>query len=118
MLGADGSGYYGGGGGSRTSEADGGGGGGSSFVSGHTGCVAIASASSQTPKNNDTTGTLNNDSSIHYSGRKFYNTLIIDGAGYNWTNQKGIYTGMPNYDGTATMVGNTGNGYAKIVFLK
>lgn len=42
---------------------------------------------------------------------------MIDGAGYNWTTEKGEYTGMPSHDGTTTMTGNAGNGYAKITYL-
>lgn len=43
---------------------------------------------------------------------------MIDGAGYEWSNEKGELVNMPNHDGTGTMVGNTGNGYAKITLLK
>ena len=43
---------------------------------------------------------------------------MIDGQGYSWTTTKdATITGMPTYDGTATMTGNTGNGYAKITYL-
>ncbi len=42
---------------------------------------------------------------------------MIDGAGYSWTNVKGVYTGMPSHDGKSTMTGNSGHGYAKITYL-
>ncbi len=96
-----------------------GGAGGSSFISGHTGCVAITSETDRTPKDNCTDGTIDNNCSIHYSGYKFTNTIMIDGAGYNWTTEKGSeVVGMPTHDGTSTMTGNSGNGYAKITLIE
>ena len=83
-----GSGYYGGSGGSGLSNGYFAGGGGSSYISGHTGCVAITSEEDETPKSGCETGTTNNSCSIHYSGKAFTNTVMIDGAGYNWTNVK------------------------------
>jgi hypothetical protein len=67
-----GGGYYGGG----SPGAHGGGGGGSSFISGHTGSVAIISATNQNPRTNSsggacTTGINDNVCSRHYSGRVF-----------------------------------------------
>ena len=106
-----GGGYYGG---SGSSGCNGGwwpGAGGSSFISGHNGCDAIALSS--TAANIVHTG-----QSVHYSGYKFINTVMVDGAGYNWTFEKGDYTGMPTHDGTSTMVGNSGEGYAKITLLE
>ena len=44
--------------------------------------------------------------------------VIIDGKGYKWTTEKGSQTGMPTHDGTSTMTGNTGNGYAKITLIE
>lgn len=108
--GGGGGGYYGGGGGSGAETGGWGGGGGSSFISGHNGCDAIAENSIQT--NIIHTGQPN-----HYSGYVFTDTIMIDGAGYKWTNVKGAYTGMPTHDGTGTMTGNSGNGYAKITYL-
>lgn len=115
-----GSGYYGGG----SSEAcdgncGGSSGGGSSYISGHTGCIAITSASSTTPKCEG--GTTNNSCSVHYSGMYFTNTLMIDGKGYTWTTTKASTTGtnlMPKPDGTtyASGVGHTGDGYAIISY--
>ena len=101
-----GGGYYGGNG----TGCMYGGGGGSSFISGHNGCDAIAENS--TSSNITHTGQPN-----HYSGLVFTDTIMVDGAGYKWTNVKGSYTGMPTHDGTSTMTGNTGNGYAKITYL-
>ena len=43
---------------------------------------------------------------------------MIDGDGYNWTTKKEDYIGMPTHDGSGTMIGNNGNGYAKITFIK
>ena len=95
----------------RKQMGGGAGGGGSSFISGHTGCNAISPSS--TASNIVHTG-----QSVHYSGYKFTNTVIIDSTGYNWTTVKGDYVGMPTHDGTGTMVGNAGGGYAKITLLE
>ncbi len=104
--GGGGGGYYGGKaytGTGRYSNA--GAGGGSSFISGHNGCNAINSAGSHTGQ------------SVHYSGLSFTNTIMIDGAGYQWTTAKGSYVGMPDLAGTGTMTGNTGHGQVKITPL-
>ena len=106
-----GSGYYGGGHGVHTSNAWTGAGGGSSYISGHEGCDAILESS--TEKNIIHTG-----QSVHYSGYKFTNTIMIDGRGYNWTSIKGDYVGMPTFDGNDTMVGNKNIGHAKITFIE
>ena len=121
-----GGGYYGGGGGYSPSWqladgrcAAGGSSGGSSYISGHTGCVAITSENSTTPKSGCTTGTTNNSCSIRYSGKVFTNTVMIDGAGYNWTNTKGSLKSMPSPNGGyyENGLGHTGNGYAKITLV-
>ena len=83
------------------------GGGGSSYISGHTGCVAIKSASDTTPKDGCEDGTTDNLCSVHYSGKVFTNTVMKAGNEV-----------MPTFDGTSTMTGNTGNGYAKITFIE
>ncbi|MCL2110569.1 glycine rich domain-containing protein, partial [Microgenomates group bacterium] len=97
--GGGGGGYYGGGAGSVWGSGSGG----SSFISGHTGSVAIISASNQGAKNTCgvtcTTGINNNCCSIHYSNKSFTSTTMIDGAGYNWTNVKGSLAAMPNHNG-------------------
>ena len=115
-----GSGYYGGGGAQDICSGSGGGASGSSYISGHTGCVAINSATDQTPKLGCDTGTTNNTCSIHYSGLKFTNTKIIDGQGYSWTNVKGNKEQMPKINGDLYPLGQgyTGNGYAKITYIK
>ena len=88
--------------------------GGSSFISGHPGCVAIANANSTSPS------TAGSDNSVqratHYSGLYFTNTVMIDGAGYEWTTTKGNYKVMPNPTGGnyASGEGRTGNGYCII----
>ena len=86
--------------------------GGSSFISGHNGCDAIAESS--TSSNIVHTGQPN-----HYSGYKFTDTKMIDGAGYSWTNTKGSLEQMPNPSGGyyASGTGHTGNGYARITYL-
>ena len=119
-----GSGYYGGGSGEACAENCGGaGGGGSSYISGHTGCVAIASQTSASPRSANgtscTNGTTTNLCSVHYSNKVFTDTLMIDGSGYKWTTTKGDLELMPNpnggYYGSGT--GNSGDGYARITIL-
>ena len=90
-----GGGYYGGGGSKGTSVVTGGtGGGGSSFISGHSGCNAINASGAHTGQPN------------HYSGYVFTSTSMIGGN-----------SSMPTHDGTGTMTGNSGNGYAKITLI-
>ena len=107
-----GGGYYGGG-------SSPGSGGGSSYISGHTGCVAVVSNSSITPKSGCSTGTSSNACSIHYSNKVFTDTIMIDGGGYSWTNTKGSKVQMPKVNGTLYTlgVGNQGDGAAKITYL-
>lgn len=114
-------GYWGGGAGSG---AGGPGGGGSSYISGHTGCIAVESATSTSPRlgTNDaacTTGTTDIQCSYHYlNDYKFTNTIMIDGDGYQWTTEKGSdIVGMPTHNGTGTMTGNIGNGFIKITYI-
>ena len=124
--GGGGSGWYGGGGGASGANKgyNGIGGGGSSYISGHTGCVAITSSTSTTPRTGTDgascdTGTSDNLCSVHYSGKTFTNTVMIDGAGYEWTHEKGGLKAMPNPNGGyyADGVGHTGDGFAKITFI-
>ena len=112
--GGGGGGYYGGSNGHGTTGS-----GGSSYISGHTGAVAIISESDTTAKSGCTTGTSDNSCSIHYSGKMFTNTIMIDGQGYNWTNEKGEQVQMPSPSGVvyATGEGHSGNGYAKIALV-
>ena len=105
--GGGGSGYWGGCKGWGT-----GGSGGSSYISGHAGCVAIASAAETTAS---TAGTANSvERATHYSGLKFTNTKIIDGAGYAWTTAKGSAETMPTPPEGTISSGNVGNGYCRI----
>lgn len=90
-----GGGYYGGG----ASVRQHGGGGGSSYISGHNGCNAITEDSTQS--NITYTNQPN-----HYSGLVFSNTVMKAGD-----------EEMPTHDGSDTMIGNTGNGYARIRYL-
>ncbi len=110
--GGGGGGYYGGGVSVKQGYAsDISGAGGSSFISGHNGCNAVAASSTSS-------NIVHTGQSIHYSGLYFTNTVMIDGAGYQWTTAKGSYVGMPNLAGTGTMTGNTGHGQVKITPVK
>jgi hypothetical protein len=108
-----GSGYYGGSGASGLCNGSFPSGGGSSYISGYKGCVAISSSTSLTPRN-DSSGTQCTETSAasditcsyHYSGKVFTNAEMIAGN-----------ASMPTHDGTSTMTGNSGNGYAKITYL-
>ncbi len=104
--GGGGGGYYGGGG----AQWHAGGGGGSSFISGHAGCDAISASSTSS-------SIIHTGQPNHYSGLFFINTVMIDGAGYQWTTVRGAKTGMPNLTRTGTMTGNTDNGQVKITPL-
>ena len=124
--GGGGSGYYGGAAGGNGNNDTDSGSGGSSFISGHNGCVAITNDSTEdniiqrndSKGNKCTNGTTDITCSYHYSGYKFTDTVMIDGAGCKWTTEKtNDCTGMPTHDGKSTMIGNTGNGYAKITYL-
>jgi len=105
-----GAGYYGGG---ASSRGHAGSGGGSSFISGHDGCDAISEQSTED-------NIIHTNQSIHYSGLYFTDTVMIDGAGYKWTDHKledlGM-VGMPTHSGIGTMTGNAGDGFAKITLL-
>lgn len=92
-AGGGGGGYYGGamGRGYRS-----GGGGGSSFISGYAGVNAITSSSSTTPTNN----------TKHYSGKYFLGGIMKTGDEM-----------MPTYNGESLMLGNTGDGHAKITYI-
>ena len=108
--GAGGGGWYGGGGASGQIGA---GGGGSSYISGFEGCIAVDSSSTAV---SDKYSKL--DDSISYTGYKFANSIMIDGAGYQWTIEKSTSsTGMTSKTGDSIVKGNTGNGYAKITYL-
>lgn len=88
--GAGGGGWYGGGGGTIA-----GGGGGSSFL--------------YTEENYNNWLSLNsNDASKYLLNSNYFlsDSLTIDGN-----------SSMPDYDGVSTMIGNSGNGYAKITYL-
>ena len=133
-----GSGYYGGGAGAWTSLYVSAGSGGSSYISGHPGCVSITGDSTVdniTFVNDSNNVACNSSSSVgynsngyntdskcskHYSGKVFTDTVMIDGKGYAW-DENGVgntVVGMPSPDGRTTMVGNVGNGYAKITLLE
>ncbi|MBP3635347.1 MAG: InlB B-repeat-containing protein [Bacilli bacterium] len=94
-----GSGYYGGttSGNSSGKET---GTGGSSFISGYDGCNAIGEESTED-------SIVHTGQSIHYSGLAFTNFVMKSG------NDE-----MPTTDGASSMIGNLGNGYAKITRLE
>ena len=108
-------GYFGGGSGPA-------GGGGTSFISGHTGCVAV-SEEGLTPRTGTggaacVTETNDNLCSIHYSNLYFTSTQMIDGKGYYWTNTKQGLLPMPTPENTTySSGGHVGNGHAKITKL-
>ena len=114
-----GNGYYPGGGAACASGA----GGGSSYISGHTGCVAIKEGSTSATRavniSGCTMGTTNTECSKHYSGLIFTNTKMIDGKGYSWTNVKGSLEQMPNPNGGyyANGVGHSSSGYVRITYI-
>jgi len=105
-----GGGFYGGAGRYDSSASSSGGGGGSSYVSGYTGCVAIASSTSTSPRTANnvtcTIGTTDPDCSIHYSELFFYDPVMIAGN-----------ASMPTYDDNESMTGNSGDGHARLTYL-
>ena len=110
---AGGGGYYGGGSGSVNNDRSTSGAGGSSYVSGYKGSVAIKSATDLSPRNdsNGTQCTMESAAddvkcSEHYSGLVFSNAIMIAGD-----------ESMPTHSNTSTMIGNSGNGFAKITYL-
>ena len=115
-YGGGGSGGYWGGAAGKNSSTGNGGSSGSSYISGHTGCVAIVSADSNDPRTYlDTTTnqevTCQNDTTVnecsrHYSGKVFTETVIKSGS-----------QTMPNYEGTSNINGNSEPGFAKITYL-
>ena len=97
--------YYGG-----YSDTWTGGAGGSSFISGHNGCDAIKEESTEDD-------IVHTGQSIHYSGLYFTNTLMIDGEGYRWTDKEEEQIGMPSHSDNSIIMGNSGNGYARITIV-
>ena len=80
--------------------------GGTSYISGHTGAVAVTSTSSSSPKSGCSTGTSSNACSVSPYGYTFTSTQMIAGN-----------ASMPNTAGTGNETGHSGNGYAKITWL-
>ncbi len=114
-----GNGYYPGGSATCTSGSAGG----SSYISGHAGSIAIEEGSVTTPTRAIKSGcdatSTSVECSIHYSGYSFTDTVMIDGAGYSWSTERGSQTQMPRTDGTYYPIGtgNTGHGHARITLL-
>jgi len=96
-----GGGYYGGGRGHHAPGA-----GGSSYISGHSGAIAITSQTDITPKSGCSNGTTDISCSYHYSNKIFTNPDMKAG------NEK-----LPTHDLASTMTGNSGNGYARITLI-
>ncbi len=104
-----GSGYYGGGGGVDEGMTGVSGAGGSSFISGYKGCIAIkkeSAADNIITNDGCTEESPNITCSYHYSGKVFIDMEMIAGN-----------TEMPTHDGKDKMVGNNGNGYARIKLI-
>ena len=99
-TGAGGGGYYGG---YRGLSTNSGGSGGSSYISGYLGSIAIKGESDISPKEGCSNGTNDIECSYHYSGLIFTDSVMIAGN-----------SEMPTHDESDTMIGNSGNGYAKI----
>ncbi len=85
-------------------------GGGSFFISGHNGCDAIKEESTE---NN----IIHTGQSIHYLEIYFINTLMIYGEGYRWTDKEEEQIGMPSHSDNSIIMGNSGNGYARITVV-
>lgn len=94
--------------------------GGTSFISGHMGAVAVAGAGTSNARMANgmacVTGITTIDCSKHYSGKIFTNTVMIDGAGYTWSNVRGSFVKQPSADGQV-QTGQAGDGYVKITPL-
>ena len=114
-----GGGYYGGG------ESDWGSMGGTCYISGHAGCIAVLESAIESYGTNGVSQIEHRTDedavtkSTHYSGRKFTNTKMIDGAGYPWTTTQGTsYEQMPSTASLsakyAASIGHEGNGYCRI----
>ena len=94
-----GAGYYGGSRSGHVASA----GGGSSYISGFDGCISISSPTDLSPRS-ECIGNANPEvCATHYSGKTFISATMIPG------NEE-----MPNQSKSGQMVGNEGNGYARI----
>ncbi|MDR2389501.1 MAG: fimbrillin family protein [Tannerellaceae bacterium] len=126
-----GGGYYGGSGGAKGSQKTGraSGGGGSSFISGMKGCNAIDPTNYSNPR------THTGESSLVYSESAFGSSLtwknddriefskpvMVDGKGYKWAfdGKEDDPVGIPDPTnlGGSLIMGNPGQGYARITLL-
>ena len=106
-VGGGGSGYYGGAGASQSNDNNYGAPSGSSYISGHVGCVAIKSETEIIAKDGCDNSTTNIQCSEHYSHKVFNQTVMKAG------NEE-----MPSHDGSTNIIGNSGNGYAKITLIE
>ena len=102
-AGGGGGGYYGGI--ANTNGNGGAGAGGTSYISGYKGSIAVQAEDNINPKYGCEDGTTDIECSYHYSGKKFTDTVMKSGDSY-----------MPSHDGLEKMMGNEGNGFARISF--
>lgn len=81
--------------------------------------VGFATVTTSTSKSGCTTGNAIEACSLSPYGYKFSDTVMIDGAGYKWTNTRGAREQMPNPSGGyyASGKGHEGAGYARITFV-
>lgn len=101
------------------------GGGGSSYISGHTGCVAVIGEGSTQPRQYGNTtcayNTTEEQCSIHYSKFQFIDTVLIDGSGYKYNYKMNTTTGNMELERTLQGIPSKGdsskNGYARITFV-
>lgn len=119
-----GGGYFGGSGASGLSNGTFAAGGGSSFISGHTGCIAIDDSSTA---DNTVQKSINNVSCVdtpteplcshHYSNLVFNNTIMIDGTGHRWTTEIGEEMTIPSKVTKENSIDSSGNGYIVITLI-
>ena len=102
--GGGGGGYWGGAGGSNNGPDCDSGSGGSGFVSGHSGCIAIKSASSRDPRTESNTIVK----ASHYSGYVFITGTTILASGNESIPQTSLY------DSSNNETGHSGHGFARI----
>lgn len=119
-----GAGYFGGSGASGLSNGTFSAGGGSSFISGHTGCIAIDESSTadnivQKSINNVSCADTPNEPlcSHHFSNFVFDNTIMIDGTGHRWTTEIGEEMTIPSKLTKNGNIDSSGNGYIIITLV-
>ncbi len=93
------------------------GGSGSSYISGHLGSIGTTDSGKSVSTSANT-----KEDSYNYSGKYFFDTKMIDGYGYVWSNVKEYQDFMPSKDNAGDYydigVGNKGDGAARIKLLQ